>query len=247
MTGLYRIAGKNIRIESLYATVHEYCRDYRADGAADLTVRTSAADLAYEQERSDREAAAEGRTPTVWSLDYLEELAVYRGIAEQMPEYGTVLFHGSCVAVDGAGYLFTAKSGTGKSTHARLWREMLGSRAVMVNDDKPLIRLSDAGAFVHGTPWDGKHRLSSNICVPLKAVCLLERAEQNQIDRISARDAWPLLVQQAYRPRDPEALARTLDLIGRMVRSVSLYRLRCNMDPAAAECSYHAMKEGPDT
>lgn len=247
MTGLYRIAGKNIRIDSLYEAVHEYCRDYRAEGAADFVVRISPADLAYEQERSDREAKAEGRDPAAWSPDYLEELAVYRGIAERMPAYDTFLFHGSCVAVDGAGYLFTAKSGTGKSTHVRLWREMLGSRAVMVNDDKPLIRLSDSGAFVCGTPWDGKHRLSSNLCVPLKAVCLLERAEENRIERVPAREAYPLLIQQAYRPRDPDALARTMDLIDRLVRSVSLYRLRCNMDPAAAECSYNAMKEGPDT
>ena len=203
MTGLYRIAGKNIRIESLYATVHEYCRDYRADGAADLTVRTSAADLAYEQERSDREAAAEGRTPTVWSLDYLEELAVYRGIAEQMPACDTFLFHGSAVAVDGWGYLFAAKSGTGKSTHARLWQQLLGDRLIYVNDDKPLIRITPDSALVYGTPYDGKHRLSSNVTVPLEAVCLLRRGEQNAIRPIDAGGSLPPASAAGLQPPGP--------------------------------------------
>ena len=173
----------------------------------------------------------------------LELLAVYRRIAEQMPFRDTFLFHGSAVAVDGAAYLFTARSGTGKSTHTRLWREMLGDRAVMVNDDKPLIRLTEDGAVVYGTPWNGKHRLGANISVPLKAVCILERAKQNTIRAITREEAFPMLIQQSYRPLDPAALAKTLSLVDRLSRTVSLYRLGCNMDPEAAELSYNIMKE----
>ena len=244
MTGLYRIGGKNIRIESIYESVQERCRDYRTEGEPDFTVQTTLSDLAYEQERSDREAEAEGRNAVKWSSAYLEELAVYRKIAEKMPDYDTFLFHGSCVAVDNDGYLFTARSGTGKSTHVRLWREMLGSRAVMVNDDKPLIHLlKDNGAVIYGTPWDGKHRLSSNILVPLRAVCLLERAEENRIAPVTAQEAFPMLIQQTYRPADPAAMIRTMKLIDRLSQSVKLYRLRCNMDISAAELSYGTMKE----
>ena len=160
-----------------------------------------------------------------------------------MPFRDTFLFHGSAVAVDGAAYLFTARSGTGKSTHTRLWREMLGDRAVMVNDDKPLIRLTEDGAVVYGTPWNGKHRLGTNISVPLKAVCILERAKQNTIRAITREEAFPMLIQQSYRPLDPAALAKTLSLVDRLSRTVSLYRLGCNMDPEAAELSYNIMKE----
>ena len=244
MTGLYRIGGKNIRIESIHESVQERCRDYRTEGEPDFTVQTTLSDLAYEQERSDREAEAEGRNAVKWSSAYLEELAVYRKIAEKMPDYDTFLFHGSCVAVDNDGYLFTARSGTGKSTHVRLWREMLGSRAVMVNDDKPLIHLlKDNGAVIYGTPWDGKHRLSSNILVPLRAVCLLERAEENRIAPVTAQEAFPMLIQQTYRPADPAAMIRTMKLIDRLSQSVKLYKLRCNMDISAAELSYGTMKE----
>ena len=107
--------------------------------------------------------------------EYLETLAVYRKIAEKMIDYDTILFHGSVIAVDGIGYLFTAKSGTGKSTHTRLWRELFGERAVMVNDDKPLIKVSENGIIVYGTPWDGKHRLSTNTFVPLKGICFMSK------------------------------------------------------------------------
>lgn len=242
MTDTYRMAEKNIRIVSLYEAVHEFCRDYRSDAAPDFSVEIRPEDIDFERGRSAREARAEGRTVHVWPEPYLEELAVYRKIAERMPAYDTILFHGSCVAVDGAAYLFAAKSGTGKSTHARLWRELLGKRAVMVNDDKPLIRIGDEGPVVYGTPWNGKHRLGANIAVPLHALCLLERAEKNRIAPLTPEAARPALLQQVYRPMDPAALEKTLELLERLTGSVKLYRLGCNMDPEAARLSYETMK-----
>ena len=232
-----------IGISSLYSAVHDYCRDYRAVGAPVFYVETTPADLVFERERSEQIGGALPVQSEENRNKELELLAVYRRIAEQMPFRDTFLFHGSAVAVDGAAYLFTAKSGTGKSTHTRLWREMLGNRAVMVNDDKPLIRLTEDGAVVYGTPWNGKHRLGTNISVPLKAVCILERAKQNTIRAITREEAFPMLIQQSYRPLDPAALAKTLSLVDRLSRTVSLYRLGCNMDPKAAELSYNIMKE----
>lgn len=241
MTGTYRIGGRRIAIQSLFSRVHNYCQDYACEGAADLTVSVTRADIDYERERSAREDRAEGRVVREYPDAYLEELAVYRKIAEWMPGRDTFLFHGSAIAVDGVTYLFTAKSGTGKSTHARLWRELLGERAEMVNDDKPLIRVTETGeAVVYGTPWNGKHRLGSNISVPLKAICVLERSAENHIGKIDRAEALPTLLQQAYRPADPAALAKTLALIDRM--KVEYYRLGCNMEIGAAELAYNTMK-----
>ncbi len=243
MTRLYRIADRTIEIDSLYPHVHTLCKDYAVtDAPVDLSVHTTQADIDFERCRSAREDAREGFRAQPYQDGYLETLAVYRKIAEAMPSFDTVLMHGSCVAVDGAAYLFTAQSGTGKSTHTRLWREMLGERAVMVNDDKPLIRLTDAGPIIYGTPWNGKHRLGSNIAVPLKAICILERAERNTIRRIMTGEAYPMMVQQVYRPLDAAAMMRTLPLIDRLTGSVTLWRLGCNMDPEAAEVSYNAMR-----
>ena len=172
---------------------------------------------------------------------YLEELAVYRKIAEVMPRYDTILFHGSAVAVDGIGYLFAARSGTGKSTHTALWRDLFGERAVMVNDDKPLLHIAEE-VTVYGTPYDGKHRLSSNIAVPLKAVCILTRASENTIEPIKKNDAYPMLLGQTYRPADPVSMQKTMLLIDKLADRVRLYRLGCNMDISAAETAYNGMR-----
>ena len=241
MQHTYRLAGKTITIHTEFSDVHTLCKDYQTDSTADFVVSTAQADIDYEREKSAREDEAEGIPIRPFSDAYLETLAVYRKIAEKMPDYDTSLFHGSCVSVDGAAYLFTAKSGTGKSTHTRLWRELLGDRAVMVNDDKPLIRVNEDGSAVaYGTPWDGKHRLSSNISVLLRAICILERSTDNSIREITKAEALPMLIQQAYRPADPVALAKTLALIDRL--NVRLYRLSCNMDISAATLSYETMK-----
>ncbi len=242
MTKKYKIAGKLIEITSLFPDVHEFCKDYAADGEPDFSVEITPDDIAYEREKTAKEYAYEGKRVPDYSEGVLEITAVYRKIAEIMPLYDTFVFHGSVIAVDGEGYLFTAKSGTGKSTHTRLWREMLGEKAVMVNDDKPLIKCTDCGIIVYGTPYNGKHRLGNNTAVPLKAICILERAEQNTIRRIDKSEAYPMLFQQMYRPTDRAALAESLMLIDKLTEQVGLYKLGANMEPEAAEIAYNAMK-----
>ena len=241
-TNKYLIAGKVIEITSLYERVQDYCKDYLSDGEPDFRVEITQADIETEKEKSDSEYAYEGKAAPNFPKEVLEETAVYRKIAEIMPRYDSFVFHGSVVAVDGAAYLFTAKSGTGKSTHTRLWREMLGEKAVMVNDDKPLISVTESGIMVHGTPYNGKHRLGNNISVPLKAICIIERAEENTIRRISRSEAYAMLLQQVYRPADRAAFTKTLMLIDRMCGQIALYKLGANMDISAAETAYEAMK-----
>ncbi len=229
----YRLADVIIRVETVFEAVHRMCAGYAVSLPAALEVRTDRDDIAYERGRASLPGCSDA---------YLETLAVYRKIAEAMPGFDAFLFHGSAVAVDGQAYVFAAASGTGKSTHARLWRELLGERVVMINDDKPLVRVcADGSARVYGTPWDGKHHLSANTSAPLRAVCLLERGAENAIRPVDKAEAMPMLLRQTYRPADPDALVRTLALLDRL--DVRLYRLRCNMDLSAAELSYRTMRE----
>ena len=155
--------------------------------------------------------------------------------------WDTLLFHGSCISVDSKAYLFTAKSGTGKSTHTQLWKKWFGERAVFINDDKPLLKISAQGVTVYGTPWDGKHHRSTNTSCPLKAVCILTRNTENSIQRIDKKAALPMLCQQSYRPCSPIGTQKTLALVDRLGSSVPLYRLGCNMEPEAALVAYHGM------
>ncbi|MBR1383044.1 MAG: hypothetical protein IJ555_04435 [Ruminococcus sp.] len=242
MVNRYKIADKVVEVTSIHAEVHEYCSDYLTDEPADYSVTTTQADVDFECEKSAREDEIEGIPTRQFSDSYLEELAIYRKIAEQMISYDTILFHGSVVAVDGVGYLFTAKSGTGKSTHTRLWREYFGDRAVMVNDDKPLLKIKDSGVIAYGTPYNGKHRLGTNISVPLKAICILTRSADNHIEAITREQAYTMLLQQVYRPADMLKMAKTLDLVDRLADSVKLYRFGCNMDISAARVAYEGMQ-----
>lgn len=238
----YRIAGKNVEISSQYSLVHDMCREYVTEKEPDFMVKSSPADICFERKKSAAEDKRQGIPVHDFSDEYLETLAIYRQIAEQMIESDILLFHGSAIAVDGRGYLFTAKSGTGKSTHTRLWREVFRERALMVNDDKPLLGISDDGVTVYGTPWDGKHHLSSNIAVPLRAVCILERSRKNRVERIKFSDAYPLLLQQSYRSQDPGRLTRTMELLGKLGRKVPVYRLGCNMEREAALVAYKGIE-----
>ena len=235
------MADKVVEVTSIHAEVHEYCADYQTDENADYSVTTTQTDIDFEREKSAHEDEIEGIPVRHFSDSYLEELAVYRKIAEKMLDYDTVLFHGSVVAVDGVGYLFTAKSGTGKSTHTRLWREYFGDRTGMVNDDKPLLHIADT-VTAYGTPYNGKHRLGTNTSVPLKAICILTRSAENHIEPITREQAYTMLLQQVYRPADMLKMAKTLELMDRLADSVKLYRLGCNMDISAARVAYEGMQ-----
>jgi len=235
------LAGRTAAVRALFPTTKEFCRDYLCSGAPDFSVEISPADIAFEREKSAREDEIEGIPVRNFSDRYLETIAVQRKVVEELFRYNCLLFHGSVVAVDGQGYLFTAKSGTGKSTHTRLWREVFGDRAVMVNDDKPILRFTEDGVLVYGTPWNGKHRLGENIRVPLRALCILERGEDNRIREITAKEALPMLVQQSNRPRRSQLTPRYLDMLDALARQTDFYRMECNMDPSAARLAYEVM------
>ena len=241
------IAGMQIGITAIYEDTCKLCTDYLSDReSADILVETTKEDIEFEREKAAREDEVEGIPARNFSDGYLETLAVYRKIAAAALERDTFLFHGSVIAVDGAAYLFTAKSGTGKSTHTRLWRELLGERAVMVNDDKPLLQIKDGKVIAWGTPWDGKHHLSANIGVPLKAVCALKRGEKNRIHKAESRELYPLLLQQTYRPGEPLQMVKTLHLLDCLISGVDLYELECNMEPEAASIAYKGMNHTDD-
>jgi len=241
-TNTYKMAGKVIEITSVYEKVHDYCKDYLSDEEPDSSVTTSQANIDFERKKSAREAIMEGHEVINYTNEYLEELAVYRKIADRMPDFDTILFHGSVIAVDGEGFIFTAKSGTGKSTHTKLWREYFGDRAVMVNDDKPLLKVTDSGVIAYGTPYNGKHRLGCNMSAPVRGICILTRAENNSITLISKSDAYTMLIQQVYRPADPSQMKKTLQLIDNLAATTRLYKLGCNMDIESAQVAYNGMK-----
>lgn len=237
MRGKYKIADYVFDIQTMYPYIHEMCHEYKTEGEAEFIIFTEKKDIEQEKKKSEENQEKQ----IAFSEGYFESLAVYRKMAEVLIKRNILLFHGSAIAVDGEGYLFTAKSGVGKSTHVSFWREAFGIRSQMINDDKPLLKIKDSGVWVYGTPWDGKHRLSTNISVPLKALCILNRGKENKIYRISGEKAYPYLLQQSYRSADPENIIKCFSMLELLVSKVPIYKLECNLEKSAALTAYEEM------
>lgn len=239
--GTFCIADHTFSIFSIYEQVQDMCREYACQDIPEFSIHTTIDDILYERRQTDETRRIEGLLPCTFKDSYLEVLAVYRKLASRLLQENILLFHGSAIAVDGKCYLFTARSGTGKSTHASLWRKMLGERAVMINDDKPLIHIQNGKATVYGTPWDGKHHLSCNKAVPLCGIAMLQRGEVNNIRPAEVKEALPILIRQAYLPKHSESMIPFLELVGQLALSTSLYSLQCNMEDEAARIAYEGM------
>ena len=236
-----KIAGHTAFVTSLFESTPQYFKPYLTDEPPEFSVTVSREDIAFEQADLLEEAHRDGFKPRVFTDPFLERAAIQRAFAEFLFDFDTLLLHGSALAVDGQGYLFTAHSGTGKSTHTRYWRQVFGERAVMVNDDKPFAQLTENGAVLHGSPWSGKHGLDANIAVPFGGICLLERGAENSSARISPEEILPMVQKQCYRPLDGEKEAAFLALTKRLAATVPAWRMACTKAPAAAQIAYAAM------
>ena len=236
-----RIAGHTAQVSSLFGSTRDYCSRYLTEDAPQCHITVAREDLAFEQEALRQEALEEGIRVRVFPDPFLERTAIQRKLADFLFEQNVLMAHGSTVAVDGKAYLFTAKCGTGKSTHTRLWRQVFGNRAAMVNDDKPFLKLTEAGILACGSPWSGKHGLDTNITVPLQGICILQRGAENRITRISPEEALPMLLRQTHCPEGQETRFR--ELVQLLAQQVPLWQMQCNMAPQAAEVSYQAMSQ----
>ena len=238
-----KIAGTVFQVRSLFESTRDYCRQYLTEEEAECTIETCREDLDFEQKKAREEAELEGFRYRNFPDPYLERTAIQRKAAEFLFRRDVLVFHGSVVAVDGQGYLFTAKSGTGKSTHTRFWRQVFGDRAIMVNDDKPFLRFTQEGVLVCGSPWSGKHGLDTNITVPLQGICILERGTENRIRRITPKEALFMLLQQSNRPLDPALMPKYLEMVDILANSVPLWQMECNLAPEAATVAHSAMAQ----
>ena len=233
-----RLAETVIQITNTSEYMERLLRNYKTESdEIQVTIDESQLDIEAEREYyrqrngTDRNANEES----------FASLAIYREIAEQMIGRNTLLFHGSVICKDGNAYMFCADSGTGKSTHTRMWREVYGDQVFMINDDKPLIRF-DKDIRAYGTPWSGKHHLDTNTSAPLKGICMLSRDVVNHIERITEGEALPHLLRYCYRSKSPIGITKTLELLYTMTKTVPVYTLGCNISHEAAVIACEGMQ-----
>ena len=233
------VAGLATQVQPMFFSTKEYCRPYLTEREPEFFVEVTTEDLICQQEALDREADEEGLRRRKFTDPFLERTVIQEKIAEKLLERDTLLLHGSTVAVDGQAYLFTAPCGTGKSTHTRLWRELFGDRAVMVNDDKVFLQLRQDGVWAYGSPWMGKHGIGTNISAPLKGICFLQRGTENVIQRAEPQKWLPELIHQCFLPEE-----RYLPLISQLAQRVPLWEMSCTKDTQSAAVAFDAMSLG---
>lgn len=234
------IAGTAAEIRSRFGSTREYFRQYLTDETPELILEASDADLTNEQRLLDEEADREGLRRRAFTPPFLERAVFQRKLALALLPRGILLLHGSTIAVDGKACLFTAKTGTGKSTHTRFWRELFGDRTVTVNDDRAFLILGGTEVIACGSPWSGKHGLHANIRVPLSGICILERGSENRIAPLNPEEALPLLLREMFLPEDGCAAALA-EMTEQLTSRVPLWRMACTKDISAARMAAEVM------
>lgn len=233
-----KLANKIFYIEHVHSELEAFCKDYLIeDVTPDFQIRLTEEDIVYEETYATEQS---------FSPAYLETLALLRKISNILPNHRRFLMHGASISYEDKAYLFTAPSGTGKSTHIRLWKKFLGEKVKIVNGDKPFISLDinnegEMNPLIYGTPWAGKERWQRNCSEPLNGICFVQRGTENTIRKMKPEECVMMLFNQVYMPDDSVAVGQTLELLDILVKHVPLYLLTCDMSEDAVRHSFEAL------
>ena len=228
----YKIAGLVVEMDVRYERLKNQAKAYLYSGKEKPNMT-----LILEEEALLR---AKKRFPNV-SDENLEYLLYGILFYDRLLDFDGMMLHASAVAIDKRAYLFSANSGTGKSTHTAYWTELF-KEAVIVNDDKPAIRIEDGQLYVYGTPFSGKHDKSVNGKFLLGGICFLERGEENIIEGISPAAAIQYMLRQTISSPKADRVAKKLFVMDKVLSNAKLYKMQCTNDISAARVSFEKMK-----
>lgn len=224
----YLIAGLTVDMDVSGRTQRQ-AEPYRisAEGPADITLTC------------DDQKVLE-LNPDLKDLDTAQYMGTGVYFARALLAHEGTYLHSSAVLLDGKAYLFSANSGTGKSTHTEKWCRLFG--ATYLNDDKPALRRINGVWMAYGTPWSGKHDLSSPEGAPIGGIVLLKRGEENAIQPASLANAVPFVMSQSLWRLNKEQMQSQLTLIDDLMRSVPVWELTCRNDDEAAILSHRVVR-----
>lgn len=175
------------------------------------------------------------------SLDEHEYMWTCEAFYNELLRHNGMMLHSSCVEKDGFAYLFSARSGTGKSTHTHLWLKNLeGTR--IINDDKPALIYDNGKWYACGTPFSGKTDENIDVKIPVRAITFLHRSEENTVKKIPPFQAVSLLIEQTIKPADRSLAENMLELADLLLREVPVFSLGCNLQDDAAVVAYNEIE-----
>ena len=225
-------AGVNVTLDVCHLQTKLYCRDFmRAPGEkSSVLVRTTEEDIIKEWKSMLRNTRYQPEFVNTLPNYYFEIFALHRKVADALLSRNVLVYHGSCVSMDGQGFILSADSGVGKSTFARKWAAEYTDRAFILNDDKPFLSLEKDGCRVFGSPWNGKHHLGRNADVPLKTILFLERGNENLLQRMQTGEVLQTMCMQVFRPERQEDFDLAMELLRKISRDIPCYRYVFDID-----------------
>lgn len=228
------IANMIVCIRGVYDTLQEYCKNYviGSDKAEDFAITVTPEDIQRERKKGEYGENSD---------NYIEIIITLLKLADELPDRNKLLMHGAVVAWKQSGYIFTAPSGTGKTTHVRLWEKYLGSDVEIINGDKPVLEIQEKEVIAYGTPWAGKERLQKDKRVPVKGICFLKQSKTNRIRRLDKSEALLLLLPQIYIMSVPPKAGKTLELFSKILERVPVYEFGCDISEQAVQCSFKTL------
>lgn len=232
---VYKIAELPIRIIPVTPQTEQRLRPYWTDSETfEFDASTNPAEIEAFIAKSEKKC-----------LPYLaEDALVLTKISKAILNgYNGCFFHSSSLALDGEGYLFTALSGTGKSTHTKNWCTLFDNRITMINDDKPLIRKMHDGYYVCSTPWMGKSDIGCNMSAPIKAIYVFKRGEKNIAVPTTPAKQIRQLMEATLLPENKENMVKLLSLFNDLFLHVKLIELYCTPDIDSARVAYEAAQK----
>ncbi len=222
-----RCANLIIEIFNKFENTKTHCLKYLAEGKADLTICPEDKDYELVKDYLENETNEE-----------IELTVISYLLADALIEKDSAIMHGAAISYGGEGVIFAAGSGVGKTTHIRLWGKVFGDKVSVINGDKPIISVSDK-VYVSGSPFCGKESYSENKTVPLKAICFIERGEENVIKKLLKSEALSIIFNQLFIPRvGSEYMSKALEITNRLINNVDFYILKCNMTEDAPKVAH---------
>lgn len=154
------------------------------------------------------------------------------GLESLLLGFDALILHASFIAWKDSGILFSAPSGTGKSTQAALWERYAG--AEILNGDRACLRRRPAGWTAYGMPYAGSSDIYRSAAAPVRAIVVLRQASENRIRRMNVREAFACLLPELSLHRwDAAFVNRALDLTTDLLTRIPVYLLECLPDEGA--------------
>ena len=243
-----KLADLIIEIRYHYRYVVDLCHDYiiwdemRKEYFEESLPETLKSDIFIEisDEELDQEIDREKNFLAGRERGYVEAICIYEKLSLELFRFDAFIMHSAVIEIDGKAFCFAAKSGIGKTTHTRYWKQKYPQTRV-INGDKPIYRIVDGVVRAYGTPWCGKEGWNENISAPLRGLCLLEQGQENSIELINGFQHLNRIMNQFYLPSGKGNRIKLMEILDILMEKVPIYRLTVRQETEAAAVAHEVL------